>query len=84
MKYDISIELSADVGDALTKKMTNWKKMTYKIEMSSKFSNDDLLGIAHQTTKHKLEAARMYLSILKAGYTVTPIPSINFSTSYDR
>lgn len=78
MEYDITIELSADVGHALTQLMSDWKKMTGKIENSSKFSNDHVLGLAHQTTKYKLEHARMYLSILKACYNVKRIPSIDF------
>lgn len=77
-EYDIEIRLSADTGDALTSSMPHWKNVREKITRSPEFSTDNILNIAHETTKHRLEAARMYLSILKAGYQVKPILSVSF------
>jgi hypothetical protein len=56
MEYDLIIELSSDVGDALTPSMPNWKKIKERAAKSPSFSNDDVFGIGHQTTKHRLEA----------------------------
>lgn len=52
--------------------------MKEKLVKSSKFSGDHLLDIAHLTTKHRLEVARVSLSILKAGYEVQSIESVAF------
>jgi hypothetical protein len=78
MEYDIEIKLSSDVGQALTSRMPNWRQMKVKLAKSSKFSEDRHLDIAHITTKHRLEVARVCLSILKAGYKVQPIESVEF------
>jgi hypothetical protein len=72
-EYDIQIKISSDAGNALTSSMPNWKSITEKVTSSPKFNKDGTFNIAHTTTKHRLEAARMYLSILKAGYQVDPI-----------
>jgi hypothetical protein len=77
-EYDIEIQISADAGDALTSSMPNWKNVREKITKSPKFSTDNILNIAHTTTKDRLEAAKMYLSILKAGYKAQPILSVSF------
>jgi hypothetical protein len=58
--------------------MPNWKNVRERITKSPKFSTDNILNIAHETTKHRLEATKMYLSILKAAYQVEPILSVNF------
>lgn len=78
MGYNIEIHLSADAGDALTASMPNWKTVRDKAIISPRFGKDDIINIAHATTKHRLEAARMYLSILKAGYQAKPIHSVSF------
>jgi hypothetical protein len=77
-EYDIQLQISSDAGDALSPSMPNWKSISEKVTSSPTFGKDDVFNIAHTTTKHRLEAARMYLSILRAGYTVEAIPSINF------
>lgn len=77
-EYDIDILLSSDAGNALTSSMPNWTDVREKVTKSPRFGKDDIINIAHATTKHRLEAARMYLSILKGGYQVKPISSVNF------
>jgi len=78
MEYNIEIELSSDVGQALTPKMPFWKNMKRKLAKSTKFSADHTLASAHLTTKHRLEVARVFLSILNAGYEVESVESVKF------
>lgn len=78
MEYDIEIQLSSDVSQALTSRMPVWQHMKERLAKSSKFSGDHLLDIAHITTKHRLEVVRVCLSILNAGYKVRPVEPVNF------
>jgi hypothetical protein len=78
MEYDIEIHLSSDVGQALASKMLFWKNMKRKLVKSTKFSGDHTLAGAHLTTKHRLEVARVFLSILNAGYEVESVGSVKF------
>lgn len=66
-----------NIGNVLAGSMNNWQRIENKIAMS-KFSSNHIIRTAHMTTKHKLEAARLHLSILNSTADLPFIDSINF------
>jgi hypothetical protein len=48
--------------------MPNWEKVGKKIDSTDIFSSNHVLNTAHRSTKHKLEAANLHLSILYQAY----------------
>jgi hypothetical protein len=58
--------------------MPNWEKVGKKIDSTDIFSSNHVLNTAHRSTKHKLEAANLHLSILNQAYGLSPSHAMLF------
>jgi hypothetical protein len=74
----IEIQLDNNLDSLLKTSIPYWEKVGKKIANNKIYSNNDILNTAHVTTKFKLEAAHLHLSILNQAYEISPSHATQF------
>lgn len=65
----MSFSFEEQSSDALTHIMPNWSNLQKKVQSSTKWNSNQILNLAINTVKYKIEAANMHYLILKYSYT---------------
>jgi hypothetical protein len=74
----IGIQLNDNIGNLLKTSIPNLENLGKKIANTYIYVNNYILNAAHMTTKFKLEAAHLYLSILNQACGLSPSHATQF------